>query len=215
MKDIVAQILDIGHAPLIIDKVQKALAEEAQKRHEFYEMIGEDDKAEFINGQAVFHSPVKKEHNDASSLLHNLLKNYVMKNKLGYVGYEKIMVSLTRNDYEPDVCFFKTEKSKDFKKGQMLFPAPDLTVEVLSSNVNNDRVVKYADYEAHKVQEYWIIDAKKEVIEQYVLENDAYELKLKSKEGHIESVAVEGFKIPISAIFSEEDNLKALSKILK
>ncbi|MEY4539280.1 MAG: hypothetical protein RLZZ306_1037, partial [Bacteroidota bacterium] len=29
--------------------------------------------------------------------------------QLGFVGIEKIMITLTRNDYEPDICFFKKE----------------------------------------------------------------------------------------------------------
>ena len=35
------------------------------------------------------------------------------------------MITLTRNDYEPDICFFKKEKSDDFVENQTLFPAPD------------------------------------------------------------------------------------------
>ncbi|NJL80946.1 MAG: hypothetical protein HC917_23025 [Richelia sp. SM2_1_7] len=35
---------------------------EAQKRQEFYELIHEDIKAEFINGEIIFHSPVARKH---------------------------------------------------------------------------------------------------------------------------------------------------------
>lgn len=214
MKDLVAQILEIGHAPLILDEVKAALEEEQQKRHEFYEMIGEDDKAEFVNGHVIMHSPVKKQHSDASQNIFSLMKYYVQKHQLGYVGYEKIMISLTRNDYEPDVCFFKKEKSKDFTKKQMLFPTPDFVIEVLSSNVNHDRIIKYNDYEAHGIEEYWIIDADSETVEQYLIKNGQYELQLKAQEGHITSQAIEGFKIPIRAIFDEEENFNTLQEML-
>ena len=125
------------------------------------------------------------------------------------------MVSLTRNDYEPDICFFGNAKAKNFKAKQAQFPAPDFVMEVLSnSTAKNDREMKSQDYAAHGVGEYWIIDAEKQMVEQYVLQNEQYELLLKAKDGVIESVAVKKFKIPIRAIFDETENLKALAELI-
>lgn len=211
----VKEILNQPNAQLIIDKIKEELIFEEQKRNEFYEWIDEDTKAEFINGQIDMHSPVKKEHTDVTKYLIMLLQPYVAIKKLGYVGFEKTMIRLTRNDYEPDICFFKTEKSKGFKVGQMLYPTPDFVVEILSSNAERDRVTKFIDYQEHGVLEYWIIDAQAETVEQYLLKNGKYELELKAKEGQIQSLAVEGFVITIPSIFNELENLKMLSKILK
>ncbi|MEM1321813.1 MAG: Uma2 family endonuclease [Bacteroidota bacterium] len=156
-------------------------------------LIEDFGEAEFINGEVIIHSPVKKEHNDVTALLHQLLGPYVIKKNLGYVGYEKIMISLSRNDYEPDLCFFKSETSKHFKKGQSLFPAPDLVVEVPSKKTAKiDREIKFEDYQAHQVLEYWIIDPNREIIEQYRLNKSksTYELILKASDGWIECKAV-------------------------
>mgnify|MGYP003380570340 CR=1 FL=1 len=49
----------------------------------------------------------------------------------GYVGYEKIMVSLTRNDYEPDICYFSQATAAAFNPDQMRFPAPDLVLSLI------------------------------------------------------------------------------------
>jgi Uma2 family endonuclease len=127
------------------------------------------------------------------------------------------MVSLSRNDYEPDVCFFGVEKEKKFhKQDQMQFPAPDFVVEVLSpSTEKHDREVKFKDYAAHHVSEYWIIDPDKKFVEQYLLKDGAYELNLKSKSGIITALAIEGFSIPIEAIFDSKENLKTLKQIQK
>ena len=46
----------------------------------------------------------------------------------------KTSVTLTRNDYEPDISFFGSEKAKGFTPSQSKFPAPDLIVEVLSDS---------------------------------------------------------------------------------
>jgi Uma2 family endonuclease len=208
-------ILEMPNAFLLVKKVESRLADEQKRRRHFYKIVEENKKMEFINGEIVFHSPVKLQHNDATFLLGMLLKAFVNKNKLGFVGVEKIMISLTRNDYEPDICFFNKEKAQNFKRKQVQFPAPDFVVEVLSdSTAKNDRETKFQDYAAHGIGEYWIVDAEAQMIEQYVLQNEQYELLLKAKDGSIESVVLPDFKILIRAIFDEIENLKSLSEII-
>lgn len=58
----------------------------------------------------------KYKHTKIGGLLYTALTLYVRKNALGFVGYEKIMISLSRNDYEPDICFFNKEKSIEFSE---------------------------------------------------------------------------------------------------
>ena len=202
-------------AVLFARKLDSALKAEQKKRRHFYEIVEENKKMEFINGEIIFHSPVKLQHNRSTTLLAKLLDTFVVKHKLGVVGVEKLLISLTRNDYEPDLCFFGKEKSVNFKKKQMQFPAPDFVVEVLSDSTEKyDRETKFQDYAAHGIQEYWIIDAEKETVEQYFLQNEAYELLLKAKDGKIESVVLPNFKIPIQAIFDEQINLQTLTGLI-
>jgi hypothetical protein len=40
--------------------VQAMLDEEKRKRQEFYDWLTDDVKAEFINGEVILHSPVKR-----------------------------------------------------------------------------------------------------------------------------------------------------------
>jgi Uma2 family endonuclease len=208
-------VIEMPNAVLFVKQVNKFLADEQKKRRQFYKMVDENKKMEFVNGEVLFHSPVKLQHNAATKLLCILLQTFVAKHQLGFVGVEKIMISLTRNDYEPDVCFFGTDKSKYFTKSQMQFPAPDFVVEVLSdSTAKHDRTTKFQDYAAHKIEEYWIIDAEKETIEQYVLLGENYELVLKSNDGNIESQVIKGFTIPIQSVFNEQTNLETLAKML-
>ncbi|MEP6923771.1 MAG: Uma2 family endonuclease [Pyrinomonadaceae bacterium] len=215
MQITVEQTLEMPDAVLFVQKVQTALAAENAKRRHFYEIVEENKKMEFINGDMIFHSPVKLQHNNAAGLLYTLLKSFATKHKLGFVGIEKIMISLTRNDYEPDVCFFGNDKAKNFKRKQVQFPAPDFVVEVLSdSTAKIDREIKFQDYAAHGIQEYWIIDPDKETVEQYELQSEKYQLLLKSKDGNIESIVLANFKIPVRAIFDEELNLESLTELL-
>jgi Uma2 family endonuclease len=209
------QILEMPNAAILAERLQRALQEEQNKRRHFYEIIVEDKKMEFINGEIIFQSPAKLRHTIAIKLLLKLLDTFVIKHNLGFVGSEKMLISLTRNDYEPDVCFFEKSKSVNFKPEQMQFPAPDLVVEVLSPSTEKyDRETKFQDYAAHGIREYWIIDAEHEIVEQYFLDNEEYELLLKAKDGTIESVVLPDFKIQIRAVFDENLNLEELKRLI-
>lgn len=210
-----SQILEMPNAALLVAQVQSALEEERKERLRFYEIIEENKKMEFINGEIIFHSPVKLRHLTSVSLLITLLKTFVTVHEIGYVASEKMLISLTRNDYEPDICFFGNDKSKEFESNQMQFPAPDFVIEVLSpSTEETDRTTKFNDYAAHNVGEYWIVDAEKETIEQYFLQNGEYELILKAKNGIISSIVLTDFSMQIRAAFDEKINLEELRKLI-
>lgn len=213
---IIDDLLALPNAPMILNQVSKQLEAEKTRRQNFYNEITDEQKVEFINGERVIHSPVKKAHNDVTSLLHMLVNAYVIKHKLGYVGVEKVMVALSRNDYEPDICFFKQEKAQHFEADQSLFPAPDWVVEVLSKGTEkNDRGIKFLDYQLHEVKEYWLVDPVACFVEQYRWIEGQYELILKSGNGTITSEAITGFRIPVLAMFDEVENLKTLSQLLR
>lgn len=207
-------IIQSPQLPQYIDRLQHVLDEERQRREQFFERMTENDKAEFINGEMVMHSPVKLRHNEAVRNLLVLLSIHVQQRDLGLVGFEKLLISLTRNDYEPDLCFFRVEHAIDFAPDQMRFPAPDFIVEVLSPSTEaNDRGVKFEDYAAHGVAEYWLIDPVSETVEQYLLESDVFILQIKARTGTITSLAVAGFEIPIRAIFDAAEHAAALQQL--
>ena len=132
--DYVEKILASPNAPQQIDTLYQAMQDEKKRRHDFREWLTPTIKAEFINGQVILHSPVKKRHFSVTDLLSSLLSFYVRVKKLGRVATEKALIALTRNDYEPDLVFFSTEKYDTFDDDQMLFPAPDFVVEILSKS---------------------------------------------------------------------------------
>ncbi len=215
MQEIIKQILEAPHAYLILERAQAILNDEKEKRLNFYDEVDESQKVEFINGEIVVHSPVRLKHNQINGLLHQMINIYVAQNQLGFVGIEKILIALTRNDYEPDLCFFGNEKANSFTDEQTIFPAPDFIVEILSpATAERDRGIKFSDYAAHGVAEYWIIDPKEETIEQYFLEEQRYQLHIKVKEGTIRSQVISDFEIPIRAVFSPAENFKALQQLM-
>lgn len=215
MASVLDPIVTSPQLPTLYEEIGRILSEEQARRQRFYDTVQEGQKAEFINGEVIVHSPVKLRHNVASKHLLILLDAYVRKYGLGFVGHEKILVSLSRNDYEPDVCFFGREKAQRFEPDQMQFPAPDFVAEVLSPSTEaTDRGVKFEDYAAHGVSEYWIIDPETERLEQYLLAGEGYELMIKAGDGTVTSRAVNGLTIPVRAVFDEAENLAALADVL-
>jgi Uma2 family endonuclease len=214
-KEIIRPLLHSPQLPLIARELEAILAAEQEKRHRFYDEITETQKAEFINGEIIVHSPVKLRHERASANLFILLSSYVRKHNLGYVGHEKLLVTFTRNDYEPDICFFGQVKAQTFSADQTKFPAPDLVVEVLSNSTQAiDRGVKFEDYALHDVGEHWLVDPNQESVEQYLLQENLYQLAVKVKQGTIQSSLVNGFEIPVGAIFDPAEHLAVLQRIL-
>jgi Uma2 family endonuclease len=215
MDQLVEQILHSPRMPLYVEQLNEAQRKEQIDRAKFIDEVREDQKAEFINGEPIVHSPVRYEHNRSRRMLMRLVSTYVDSRSMGCVQDEKAMVSLTRNDYEPDIEFWHSQKSAAFKPNQMRFPAPDWIVEVLSPSTEQiDRGIKFEDYAAHGVVEYWIVDAEKQIVEQYKLTDGSYQLLLKSGSGTVRSEVIEGFEIPIVAIFDDAENLAALKKLL-
>lgn len=200
--EIIKQIENSPKGMMIFQSLQKFFQEEEKRRMEFYESVTEDQKAEFINGEKIIHSPVKLQHSRTSFALANSIFNFIKNKNIGEVHHEKLMIRLTRNDYEPDVCYFGYEKSKNFKPEQLLFPAPDFIAEVISKSTENiDKTIKFEDYQNHGVQEYWIIDPEKKFIEQYQLIDNKYQLIKKTDTGIMKCKAIEGFEVNAENIF--------------
>ncbi len=215
MEAMLEKLIESPRLSLFNRQIQQVLDAERIRRAHFIETMTEGEKVEFINGEVIVHSPVKLQHNVATKLLLKLLDTYVGSHGLGLVGFEKLLISLTRNDYEPDICFFRPETADRFTPAQMRFPAPDFIAEVLSeSTARHDRGIKFDDYAAHGVDEYWIIDPDAEMVEQYLLDGDQYALAVKAGSGVLVSRAVAGFEIPVRAIFDEAVNLATLRTML-
>jgi len=209
------QMVHSPRLPQYLRELKDVLTAERPTRRKFVNELREDQKAEFINGEVIVHSPVAHEHDVVSLRLARLLSIYADEKSLGHVGHEKVLISLTRNDYEPDVCYFNSAKATAFKPRQMRFPAPDLIVEVLSPSTEHiDRTIKFEDYAAHGVGEYWIVDPAKRTIEQYLLGDDEYKLEFKGRTGRIKSRMIEGLEIPVRAAFDAKENLRQIAEIV-
>lgn len=215
MEAILEKLVESPRLSLYQRRISHLLEAEQARREQFIATVWNRKKIEFINGEVIAQSPSQLKEIQASQHLLTILDSFVRIHNLGFVGAETLMISLTRNDYEPDVCFFGPEKAEAITPDQMRLPAPDFIAEVLSeSTAARDRGVKFDDYAAHGVQEYWIIDPDAEIVEQYFLDGDEYRLAFKVASGVLTSRAVEGFTIPVAAVFDAKVSLDALHQLL-
>ncbi len=200
--------------PLALKKLQQVLTEEMQRREQFLDETNSNQKAEFIDGKVIIHSPARNIHLDVTLRIATLLRTFSILRQIGQVKVEKCLCVFARNAYEPDIVFFGNDKSRNYTAETRTFPEPDLIVEVLSESTQiNDRGVKFDDFAASGVREYWVVDADHSFIEQYILSDGKYELKLKSSRGPIESEVIAGFATQVEAFFDEDANLHELWKL--
>lgn len=203
-----ASILDSirqsNHFGQWLEQLNRDWETEQRLRHAFWASHDEGAKAEFINGEIVYHSPVYGRHWMVMENITTALLPYIRKHKLGRMAWEKVMCRFTRNDYEPDIVFWRKEVAGQFKAKQSAFPPPDFIVEILSdSTEERDRGVKFDDYATHGVREYWIVDPEEESVEQYLHDGVALKLEVKIKTGVLQAIAVPGFEIAVEDLFSD------------
>lgn len=214
MDNVLKDILDSPKLPDYVEELKEYLLQEETERNAFYENVRDNEKAEFINGQVVYHSPAKHKHTLAVGNLIYIFTRFVRKNKAGIITFEKALIKLRRNDFEPDICFFRKEIADTFHSDTMFYPVPDFIVEVLSLSTEKiDRGVKFVDYALNGVKEYWLVDADKKVVEQYILENESFVLIEKVQHATVRCKVLTGLEIPLEAIFDEEANEKFMSEI--
>jgi Uma2 family endonuclease len=199
-----------------VEALNRFVAIEHQRRRRFYEEITEDGKCEFINGEVIVQSPATNKHCRIVARTAALLGTWSNLRELGHVVVEKILCQFPRNDYELDIVFFGKTKEALIQDKTLLHPVPDFIVEVLSeSTAKHDRGIKFEDYQAHGVGEFWIIDPAAESVEQFILADGRYPAKVQPlKTGIIRSEAIAGFEIPVRAIFDDAENLAAMRQLL-
>lgn len=136
---------------------------------EFFEIVGEDDKAELIDGEVVVASPASNDHENIHAFLMTVLRLFVRHHKLGEVRGEQMAMRLGQNVFIPDISFLLNAHQDRLEPGYIRGPA-DLAIELVSpDDPDRDRVRKRAAYAQAGVREYWLIDLQSRQISLYRL----------------------------------------------
>jgi Uma2 family endonuclease len=160
---------------------------------EFLDWLQPGIRADLIGGFIHMHSPVQLDHADLLNFFDSLLRQYIEEEQIGKLYRELVAVRLSsRETFMPDLAYFTTAQVARLPKSHAPF-APTFACEVLSpSSVKRDTEQKFAAYELHGVQEYWVLDPRKLVHRFYRLHVDVLE-EFAEGEERVESVSIPGF----------------------
>lgn len=144
--------------------------------YEDYAQIDDENRYELNQGQLEIMSP-------APSVTHQFISFELQKNITQscesdyFIFFAPIDVILSSTEVrQPDIVLVNRNRL-DILSNRGIEGAPDLVIEILSpSTLKRDKIDKLEVYARFHIPEYWIVDPNSGVLEQFVLQNERYEL---------------------------------------
>jgi Uma2 family endonuclease len=160
---------------------------------------------ELIDGEHyVTPSPVPR-HQLIAGNLHLIIGNYVRERGLGVIAFAPLDVVFTQHDVVvPDLLYFTKERYRETITEKNAQGAPNLVVEILSPGTRRrDEGLKRALYERMRVEEYWIVDPKREIVTAFRLQDGRYERKeyTSADAASLTTPLLPDLVIPLKAVF--------------
>jgi Uma2 family endonuclease len=184
---------------------------------EFLDWLRPGIHADLVGGRIHLHPPANFKYADLHNFLGHLLGSYIEEERLGKLYRTSVAVRLSpRETFMPDLSFFTNAQVARLPESHAPF-APTFVCEVLSpSSVKRDTEAKFAAYELHGVQEYWVLDPRKLVHRFYRRQVD---MLVEFAEGaeRIESVSIPGFWVKRAWLNPDEPSTvkSCLAEILR
>lgn len=192
-------------------RLKKRMSEEAFV--EWYSKTDDTVRAEWIDGEVVMMSPNNIEHQRIEFSIAKLIDRFVRRKGLGEVFLGGIAMRLPsqRSRREPDIFFVAKKSAAAIQKTHIEGPS-DLALEIVSpESVERDYRIKYYEYEAAGIREYWIVNPLAPSIIAYVLNTKGRYEQIEEKNGKIASKILPGFYLRVGWIANpaglDEDEL--------
>jgi Uma2 family endonuclease len=160
---------------------------------------------ELIDGEHyVTPSPVPR-HQLIAANLHLIIGNHVRQRRSGVIVFAPFDVVFTQYDVVvPDLLYFTRQRYRDTVTEKHAQGPPNLVVEILSPGTRRrDEGIKRALYERMGVDEYWIVDGKRELVTVFRRDGGAYrrsEYALQD-EASLTTPLLPDLRIPLTAVF--------------
>jgi Uma2 family endonuclease len=141
---------------------------------DFLTGIGEERRAEWVDGEIIDMPPANLGHQDILGFLHLWIGYFVGRFRLGRVYLPPALMHLPSrpSGREPDLMFVANEHLDRLTRQYVEGPA-DLVVEIVSpDSIVRDRRDKLDEYQEAGVPEYWVIDELRQAALFYVLSDD-------------------------------------------
>ena len=155
--------------------------------------------ADLIGGERAMHSPVSLKHADLLNALDLRIRQWMAAGGGGKLYREVVAVRLSaRNVFLPDLAWFSAAQVPQLLPTHAPI-APKWVCEALSPRTaDRDVGPKFAAYEEHGVDEYWILDPETQAHRFYAREGELLVEFLPDAEGWIHSTVLAGFKVLVS-----------------
>ena len=163
---------------------------------EFCAAVGDDRKADLIDGVIYEEGPELTDENQLHLRLVLLLNEFVEEKELGRVFCFKVACRLDDlNGPEPDIGFVRKERLHVVKR-EYVDGRPDLVMEIVSpETAEKDYRRKRRQYERAGVPEYWIVDLDGRRVTLLRLTGEGKYRKARPRAGALHSEALAGFRI--------------------
>lgn len=171
--------------------------------YEDYCLLPNDGRIhEIINGEHYNHPLPTTNHQRIARRLEMIVGRYVERTRTGEWFSAPLDVLLGKFDVvQPDKIFISKE-NKQIVTQLNIQGAPDLLVEIISTDALYDKRTKLRLYERRGVKHYWIIDPQSEALYAYKLVKKKYKLLGEFRKGDIfRPELFPALKIRISEIF--------------
>jgi Uma2 family endonuclease len=144
--------------------------------YEDYAAIPDDGRRhEIIDGEHYVNPAPNIRHQMISMRLSLALGNVVNDQDLGYLFAAPTDVEMTTYDIaQPDIFFIRKSRAHILTDKRVV-GAPDLVIEILSSNRDYDERLKFQSYERAGVLEYWIVDPFEDAVRVFRRAGDRFQ----------------------------------------
>lgn len=132
--------------------------------------LRDDERAELIEGQLVYRALPSAEHSFSTSKLNGILDPFNRKGNGGgpggwWIGTEAHVVYPGRpNGFVHDLAGWRRDRHVERPKGNRINAKPDWICEIVSTNHRDDYVRKKRVLHEHRVEYYWLLDHRDEVL---------------------------------------------------
>jgi len=164
---------------------------------EFLHWGDEDTWAEWVDGEVIVLAPASAPHQIIKGFLYAVMREFAHHHQSGAVLDAPFPVRLPehlRRSREPDIFFVRREKLPRLKE-TFFDGSPDVIVEIVSPESHTrDYKVKYMEYEAAGVGEYWLVDPDRRQVIFFRLGADGrFHPEMPDNQGVFRSEAFPGF----------------------
>lgn len=166
----------------------------------------DDTRYEIIDGELYVSTQPSFEHQYASTMLGHALVGWSEQSRMGVALIAPGVIFADDDNVAPDVVWLSWKRlATALEADRKLHEAPELVVEVVSpgqANLVRDREVKLKLYGRRGVDEYWLLDPARRLVERY--RRTGGELRLVETLREVEQLTsplLPGFAVAVESLF--------------